>query len=96
MKKISLLNKPRRRRVRFSQKDKNGKPRILKNEMLRTKNSQVSTVKIESEKLTKQWKTIFKNILTESMSLLTKEELEVNRNRNKEKNSNLATKSSYI
>jgi len=44
------LNKPRRRRVRFSQKDKNGKPRIFKNEMLRTKNSQVSTVKIESEK----------------------------------------------
>ena len=51
---MSLLNKPRRGRVRFSQKDKNGKPRILKNEMLRTKNSQVSTVKIESEKLTKQ------------------------------------------
>jgi hypothetical protein len=44
------LNKPHRRRVRFSQKDKNGKPRILKNEMLGTKNSQVSTVKIESEK----------------------------------------------
>jgi len=47
------LNKPHRRRVRFSQKDKNGKPRILKNEMLGTKNSQASTVKIESEKLTK-------------------------------------------
>jgi len=44
------LNKPHRGRVRFSQKDKNGKPRILKNEMLGTKNSQVSTVKIESEK----------------------------------------------
>ena len=50
---MSLLNKPHRRRVRFSQKDKNGKPRILKDEMLGTKNSQVSTVKIESEKLTK-------------------------------------------
>jgi hypothetical protein len=44
------LDKPHRRRVRFSQKDKNGKPRILKNKMLGTKNSQVSTVKIESEK----------------------------------------------
>jgi len=54
------LNKPHRRRVRFSQKDKNGKPRILKNEMLGTKNSQVSTVKIESEKLTK---TVKKNTL---------------------------------
>ena len=49
---MSLLNKPHRRRVRFSQKDKDGKPRILKNEMLGTKNSQVSTVKIESEKKT--------------------------------------------
>ena len=47
----------------------------LKTQMLRTKNSQVSTVKIESEK----WQNS-ENILrisTESMSLLTKEELEV-------------------
>jgi hypothetical protein len=47
------LNKPHRGRVRFSQKDKNGKPRILKDEMLGAKNSQVSTVKIESEKTDK-------------------------------------------
>ena len=47
------MNKPYRRRARFSQKDKSGKPRIFKNEMLGMKNSQVSTVKIESEKLTK-------------------------------------------
>ena len=44
------MNKSHKGRVRFSQKDKNGKPRILKDEMLGTKNSQVSTVKIESEK----------------------------------------------
>ena len=50
----------------------------LKNVMLETKNSQVLTVEIESEKnWQKQWK---KNTLkksAESMSLLTKEELEV-------------------
>jgi len=47
------VNKPYRRRARFSQKDKSGKPRIFKNEMLGMKNSQVSTVKIESEKTDK-------------------------------------------
>jgi len=47
------LNKPHKGRVRFSQKDKNGKPRILKDEMLGTNNSQVSTVKIERKKTDK-------------------------------------------